>query len=270
MPIGTLCGNSTDSDCDRPDICNGQGVCVANLLPNGTRCTSDGDPCTSDHCSSGECVHAASGDTDADSVCDLLDNCPQVANSDQADGDGDGVGDLCDNCAVDPNPRQENQDGDEKGDVCDPCPQDNLESQGDCDDLSVALIELNTGDPSTIRIMLRVVGSGDLTNVKLRFWYTRDSSGTNEVAEEDHIEAGEPTVDETFVYLNDPRPGADTYMEISFSESLGGNSGEMHLRIHRPDWTHYDFTNDHSVSGETITLHKSTESEEFLIWGVEP
>jgi beta propeller repeat protein len=39
------------------------------------------------------------GDQDADGVCDPLDNCPAVANPDQADADGDDVGDACDTTA---------------------------------------------------------------------------------------------------------------------------------------------------------------------------
>lgn len=35
-------------------------------------------------------------DTDGDSVPDAIDNCPLVANTDQADFDGDGIGNLCD------------------------------------------------------------------------------------------------------------------------------------------------------------------------------
>jgi len=38
------------------------------------------------------------GDTDGDGFCNDTDNCPNVANADQADGDGDGVGDACDAC----------------------------------------------------------------------------------------------------------------------------------------------------------------------------
>ena len=44
-------------------------------------------------------------DTDGDGVSDDLDNCPTVANANQADADGDGVGDACDNCVNVANPR---------------------------------------------------------------------------------------------------------------------------------------------------------------------
>ena len=38
------------------------------------------------------------GDGDGDGVADPLDNCPTVANANQADADGDGLGDVCDPC----------------------------------------------------------------------------------------------------------------------------------------------------------------------------
>ncbi len=38
----------------------------------------------------------AGHDEDGDGIDDAIDNCPHVANVDQANGDGDGVGDICD------------------------------------------------------------------------------------------------------------------------------------------------------------------------------
>lgn len=42
----------------------------------------------------------AGPDADGDTVADASDNCPFVANADQADTDGDGTGDLCDDLCV--------------------------------------------------------------------------------------------------------------------------------------------------------------------------
>jgi hypothetical protein len=71
-------------------------------------------------------------DTDGDGVVDASDNCPGVANADQANNDGDSVGDACDpdddndgaldaadNCQFDANADQADNDGDALGDACD-------------------------------------------------------------------------------------------------------------------------------------------------------
>lgn len=58
-------------------------------------------------------------DADGDGRGDPQDNCPWVANRDQADGDGDSVGDACDNCAAVSNAPQRDGDGDGLGDACD-------------------------------------------------------------------------------------------------------------------------------------------------------
>jgi len=48
------------------------------------------------------CGDNALHDRDGDGAADAVDNCPDIANPNQADGDGDGLGDLCDLCPGDP------------------------------------------------------------------------------------------------------------------------------------------------------------------------
>lgn len=77
-------------------------------------------------------------DADNDGILDAADNCPVVANPDQADSDADGIGDVCDivipdtdadddgiddtadNCPNNANANQADADHDGIGDVCDP------------------------------------------------------------------------------------------------------------------------------------------------------
>lgn len=71
-------------------------------------------------------------DQDNDGIPSSVDNCPDVANTNQLDTDNDGIGDLCDddddndgiadavdNCPLIPNPDQLDEDDDGIGDVCD-------------------------------------------------------------------------------------------------------------------------------------------------------
>ena len=91
------------------------------------------------------CPIDPNNDADGDGVCGDVDNCPMIANSDQADtdndglgnacdldGDNDGVDDLDDNCPLIPNADQADFDGDGEGDACDlDADGDNITDAGD-------------------------------------------------------------------------------------------------------------------------------------------
>ena len=85
------------------------------------------------------------GDADSDGISDSLDNCPSIANADQADADNDGAGDVCDstpngdtdadgvdnlsdNCPTDANADQTDSDSDGAGDACDATPNGDTDS----------------------------------------------------------------------------------------------------------------------------------------------
>ena len=61
------------------DICDAYPLCAAN----------------DDSCAS---AGPTPKDSDKDGIENMRDNCPDVANADQADGDGDGIGNACDKC----------------------------------------------------------------------------------------------------------------------------------------------------------------------------
>ena len=62
------------------------------------------------------------GDSDGDSFCDGIDNCPNISNFSQSDSDDDGIGNSCDNCIAIFNPDQIDSDGDGIGNECDESP----------------------------------------------------------------------------------------------------------------------------------------------------
>jgi hypothetical protein len=68
----------------------------------GTCNTTLGGPCgSSSDCDAGVACIMSNVDLDADGFGDACDNCPGLANADQADGDDDQFGDLCDECPDD-------------------------------------------------------------------------------------------------------------------------------------------------------------------------
>ena len=108
---GTFQDSDNDGICDATDNCpdtanpdqldenaNGVGDLCENgcAFEAGTAC-DDGDPCTinDEYDANCNCIGSIS-DTDGDGICDVEDNCPDMANPDQTDADNNGIGDACD------------------------------------------------------------------------------------------------------------------------------------------------------------------------------
>jgi len=115
------CDLNLDRKCDSSDLelyLNALGQCIGG---DNYHRLADADR---DGCVTEEDQESLFQDLDSDGIPDVNDNCPSVANSNQADSDSDGVGNACDNCPTTANSNQFDGDGDGVGDVCDSCPTD--------------------------------------------------------------------------------------------------------------------------------------------------
>ena len=114
------CLNDSDDDevCDELEVEGCTDPLASNFDPNATdddlTCIYSPDGCTDPLACNfnsfateddGSCVYAQEyydcdgnciNDTDADGICNELDNCINESNSDQLDSDADGEGDVCD------------------------------------------------------------------------------------------------------------------------------------------------------------------------------
>ncbi|HKQ97148.1 MAG TPA: MopE-related protein, partial [Candidatus Polarisedimenticolia bacterium] len=82
---------------------------------------------------------AQNRDTDLDTVPDLTDTCPQIANGAQTDSDLDGRGNPCDNCPAVPNGAQTDVDQNGTGDACQDGDLDGYPLSVDCNDAVPAI-----------------------------------------------------------------------------------------------------------------------------------
>ncbi|MGY1526033.1 cellulase family glycosylhydrolase [Streptomyces sp. MN3] len=135
-----------------------------------------------------------------------------------------------------------------------------------------------TGD-NALRPHLRIVNSGDrpvdLTDVTVRYWFTRDGGATVN-AWCDHAALGCAGLRLKTVNLAEPLDGADAYLEVSFtggSLEPGAHTGDIQLRASKSDWSNFDETDDHSHTSAgsyseapRITAYLAGD----LAWGGEP
>ncbi len=108
-----------DEDGDLDLAVGANGVAILFNTGAGADADLDGLPDDEDPCV--DVDHDGYGSPGYPSSTCILDNCPIVANADQADADQDGPGNVCDNCPGAANEDQMDSDDDGPGDACDPC-----------------------------------------------------------------------------------------------------------------------------------------------------
>ncbi|MDU0292851.1 glycoside hydrolase family 9 protein [Saccharothrix longispora] len=131
-----------------------------------------------------------------------------------------------------------------------------------------------------IGVTLAAVNRGttavDRSTVTLRYWFTRDGATANHQVFCDWAVVGCANVRATVVTLSTARPGADSYLQVTFgagSLAPGASTGDVQLRVAKSDWSSFDQSNDHSYRATTaladfdrVTAYTGTT----LAWGVEP
>src|SRR5215212_995158 len=143
--------------------------------------------------------------------------------------------------------------------------------------------DTNAGD-NQVKPHFNIINSGSssvpLTELKIRYWYTREGTvGQTFFCDFSAVTGGCSNVTGSFFAVNPPRSGADFYLEVGFntaagSIAAGSQSGEVQARFSKTDWSNYNETGDYSfdptktafADWDHVTLYRNGA----LVWGVEP
>lgn len=129
---------------------------------------------------------------------------------------------------------------------------------------------------STINIKNTGTSAVNLSDIKIRYWFTDDGNEQNNFICE-YAAFGEGKVTGKFYKIDNPVDGADTYCEITFAADAGkiapgGTSGDIPFRIECS--AEYDKTNDYSTDLDMKTLGENKNITAYvkgeLKFGKEP
>ncbi|OPZ88796.1 MAG: Endoglucanase 1 precursor [Firmicutes bacterium ADurb.Bin419] len=133
---------------------------------------------------------------------------------------------------------------------------------------------------NTIRSTISIMNTGttaiNLSDIKVRYWFTNDGNEKNTFAC-DYAVCGIENVIGKFYKIDNPVSNADTYCEITFAEGAGkiapgGSSGNIPFRIECA--AAYDKTNDYSTDLDMKELGENNKITAYvkgeLKFGIEP
>ncbi|TKH41586.1 xyloglucanase [Paenibacillus terrae] len=148
--------------------------------------------------------------------------------------------------------------------------------------LKVQTFNGNVSETSnTISSKFKITNTGtssvSLANVTLRYYYTINGEKSQNFFA-DWSSVGPENVIASFKTLSNPKPGADSYVEMGFKPGAGSlnpsQSVELQTRVSKTDWSNYTQTDDYSFDATATSLKDSTRVTSYLSgskqWGIEP
>lgn len=204
-------------------------------------------------------------DTDTDTIPDVLDNCPLIANADQSDVDADTIGDLCDT-ETGPQSCTDDVDNDGNGliDELDPACPSVVDTDGDSvydpDDNCIYIPNFDQND-------FDADGLGDVCDgpeIDLRMCrddIDNDTDGFIDLADDDCV-AFRPSIIVTKNLINN-NGGTKSFADFLYSWTVGLSSAPFTMPAGNA-WLTYSFLGDFSVTETPVIGYSTTYSPDCV------